>query len=72
MWYLNWCSDTDHVNRIDARGVNSYLRQSLLGSQLGVETGVIPGGVFNGRGGTGGATQFLNLSEQAVIDILDN
>ena len=63
---------TDHVNRIDSRGVNSYLQQSLLGSQLGVETGVTPGGVFDGTGGTGSATQFLNLSEQAVIDILEN
>ncbi|QAY77593.1 TonB-dependent receptor [Sphingosinicella sp. BN140058] len=63
---------TDHVNRVDARGVNTYLQQSLLGSQLGVETLATPGGVFSGTGASGSATQYLNLPEQSVIDILAN
>jgi iron complex outermembrane receptor protein len=63
---------TDHVNRIDGRGVNAYLTTSLLGSQLGVPTSSTPGDAFSGSGGTGNATQYLNLSEQAVIDILSN
>ncbi|MBB5709212.1 TonB-dependent receptor [Sphingomonas xinjiangensis] len=63
---------TNHINRVDSRGVNSYLRQSLLGSQLGVETGVTPDGVYSGTGGNGNATQYLNLPEQSVIDVLEN
>ncbi|MGK6355496.1 TonB-dependent receptor [Sphingomonas sp. DT-207] len=63
---------TDHVNRVDARGVNSYLQQSLLGSQLNVETLTTPEGVFSGTGGSGNATRYLNLPEQSVIDILAN
>ncbi|PSJ39061.1 TonB-dependent receptor [Allosphingosinicella deserti] len=63
---------TDHVNRVDARGINTYLQQSLLGSQLGVETLATPGGVFSGTGASGTATQYLNLPEQSVIDILAN
>ncbi|TDN81623.1 TonB-dependent receptor [Stakelama pacifica] len=63
---------TDHVNRIDARGVNTYLQQSLTGDQLGVDTLVTPSGVFDGTGGSGNATQYLNLPDQAVIDILAN
>ena len=61
---------TSHVNRVDARGVNTYLQQSLLGSQLGVETLVTPDDIFSGTGGSGSATQYLNLPEQSVIDIL--
>lgn len=61
---------THHINRVDARGVNTYLQQSLLGSELGVETLVTPDGVFSGTGGSGSATQYLNLPEQSVIDIL--
>ncbi|MBJ6121878.1 TonB-dependent receptor [Sphingomonas sp. BT553] len=63
---------TDHVNRINARGINTYLRTSLLGSQLGVTTLTTPDGTFDGSGGTGSATKYLNLPEQAVIDILAN
>ncbi len=63
---------TDHVNRIDGRGINTYLRTSLTGAQLGVETGVTPDGTYSGSGGTGNATRYLNLSQQAVIDILAN
>ncbi|TCP36734.1 TonB-dependent receptor [Sphingomonas sp. BK235] len=63
---------TDHVNRINARGINTYLQESRLGSGLGVDTGVTPDGIFDGTGGSGTATRFLNLSEQAVIDILAN
>lgn len=63
---------TDHVNRIDARGVNTYLQQSLTGDQLGVAIDATPGGVFDGTGGFGNATQFLNLEEEAVIEILAN
>lgn len=61
-----------HINRVDARGVNSYLQQSLLGSGLGVDTSITPDGIFDGTGGSGSATQYLNLSEQAVVDILEN
>jgi iron complex outermembrane recepter protein len=63
---------THHINRVDARGVNTYLQQSLLGSQLNVETLATPEGVYSGTGGTGNATQYLNLPEQSVIDILEN
>jgi iron complex outermembrane receptor protein len=63
---------TEHVNRVDARGINTYLQSSKLASQLGVTTLVTPDGVFSGSGGTGNATRYLNLPEQAVIDILAN
>ncbi len=63
---------TDHVNRIDARGVNSYLASSRLGTQLGVETLTTPDGIFDGSGGSGSATKYLNLPRESVIDILAN
>ncbi|MCU6454317.1 TonB-dependent receptor [Sphingomonas sp. A2-49] len=63
---------TDHVNRIDGRGINTYLTRSLNGSQLGVTTLTTPDGTFSGSGGSGNATKYLNLPEQAVIDILAN
>ncbi|QXT37676.1 TonB-dependent receptor [Sphingomonas sanguinis] len=61
---------TDHVNRLDARGINTYMTTSMTANQLGVSTLVTPGGVFDGTGGSGNATQYLNLPDQAVIDIL--
>lgn len=61
---------TDHVNRLDARGINTYMTTSMTANQLGVPTLVTPGGVFDGTGGSGNATQYLNLPDQAVIDIL--
>ncbi|PZO78359.1 TonB-dependent receptor [Sphingomonas hankookensis] len=61
---------TEHVNRVDARGINTYLTSSRLGSQLGVDTSSTPDGTFSGSGGSGNATKYLNLSEQGVIDIL--
>lgn len=61
---------TDHVNRIDARGVNSYLTSSTTADKLGVETLTTPDGTFSGSGGSGNATKYLNLPEQSVIDIL--
>ena len=61
---------TDHLNRLDARGVNTYLQTSLNGSQLGVTTLTTPDGTFDGSGGMGNATKYLNLPDQAVIDIL--
>jgi iron complex outermembrane receptor protein len=61
---------TDHVNRIDGRGINTYLTTSLNGSQLGVTTLTTPDGTFSGSGGNGNATKYLNLPEQAVVDIL--
>ncbi|WP_242183358.1 TonB-dependent receptor [Sphingomonas sp. CARO-RG-8B-R24-01] len=63
---------TDHINRIDGRGINTYLTTSLLASQLNVHTLSTPGGSFSGSGGNGNATQYLNLPEQSVIDILAN
>ncbi len=63
---------TDHVNRIDGRGINTYLTTSQLASQLNVPTASTPDGTFSGSGGLGNATQYLNLSEQSVIDILAN
>lgn len=63
---------TDHENRVDARGINTYLRSSLNGSQLGVTTLTTPDGTFDGSGGSGNATKYLNLPDQAVIDILAN
>jgi iron complex outermembrane receptor protein len=63
---------TDHLNRIDGRGINTYLTTSQLASGLGVPTLATPGGTFSGSGGEGNATQYLNLPEQSVIDILAN
>ncbi|WP_241491957.1 TonB-dependent receptor [Sphingomonas endophytica] len=63
---------TDHVNKIDARGVNTYLTSSKLGNQLGVTTLTTPDGIFDGTGGSGSATKYLNLPQQSVIDILAN
>ena len=63
---------TDHENRVDARGINTYLTRSLNGSQLGVTTLTTPDGTFDGSGGSGNATKYLNLPDQAVIDILAN
>ncbi|MEA1082777.1 TonB-dependent receptor [Sphingomonas sp. M6A6_1c] len=63
---------TDHVNRINARGVNTYLQQSLNVTQLGVTALSTPDGTFDGSGGMGNATKYLNLPQQAVIDILAN
>lgn len=63
---------TDHVNRIDGRGINTYLTRSLNGSQLGVTTLTTPDGTFDGSGASGNATKYLNLPDQAVIDILKN
>lgn len=63
---------TDHVNRVDARGINTYLQSSFTADQLNVETLTTPGGVFSGTGANGNATVYLNLPEQSVIDILAN
>lgn len=63
---------TDHVNRIDARGINTYLTQSLTVPQLGVTALATPDGTFDGSGGMGNATKYLNLPQQSVIDILAN
>ncbi|MGE7204677.1 TonB-dependent receptor [Sphingomonas sp. NPDC019816] len=63
---------TDHVNRIDGRGINTYKTSSQTANQLGVPTLVTPDGVFDGSGGMGNATKYLNLPEQSVIDILAN
>ncbi|WP_258047731.1 TonB-dependent receptor [Sphingomonas citri] len=63
---------TDHVNKIDARGINTYLTTSKLGSELGVTTLTTPDGIFDGSGGSGSATKYLNLPREAVIDILAN
>ncbi|WP_313808530.1 TonB-dependent receptor [Sphingobium sp.] len=63
---------TEHVNRVDARGINTYLQSSFTADQLGVETLTTPGSVFSGTGAKGNATVYLNLPEQSVIDILAN
>ena len=63
---------TDHVNKIDSRGINTYLTSSKLGDQLGVTTLSTPDGIFDGTGGSGTATKYLNLPREAVIDILAN
>jgi len=63
---------TDHVNRIDGRGINTYLTTSRTVDQLGVTALTTPDGTFDGSGGEGNATKYLNLPEQAVIDILAN
>ncbi|MES3055472.1 TonB-dependent receptor [Sphingomonas faeni] len=61
---------TDHVNKIDARGINTYLTSSQTIAQLGVPVLITPSGTFDGSGGMGNATSYLNLPEQSVIDIL--
>jgi len=63
---------TDHINRIDGRGINTYLTRSFTANQLNVTTLTTPDGTFDGSGGSGNATKYLNLPEQAVIDILAN
>jgi iron complex outermembrane receptor protein len=63
---------TDHVNRVDARGINTYLQSSFTVDQLGVDVLTTPGNVFNGTGAKGNATVYLNLPQQSVIDILAN
>ena len=63
---------TDHVNRLDARGVNTYMTSSKTLAQLGVATTTTPDGTFDGSGGSGNATKYINLSQQAVIDLLAN
>ncbi|HCB75441.1 MAG TPA: TonB-dependent receptor [Sphingomonas bacterium] len=62
----------EHTNRVDARGINTYLQTSRTLNQLGVDVGVTPDGIFAGSGANGNAGSFINLSEQAVIDILAN
>ncbi|KQO06777.1 TonB-dependent receptor [Sphingomonas sp. Leaf242] len=61
---------TDHINQIDARGINTYLQSSQTIAQLGAPALVTPNGTFDGSGGLGNATQYLNLPQQSVIDIL--
>ncbi len=61
---------TDHVNRVDARGINTYLTSSQTIAQLGATALVTPDGTFDGSGGMGNATSYLNLPQQSVIDIL--
>jgi iron complex outermembrane recepter protein len=63
---------TDHVNRLDARGINTYMTSSKTLAQLGVATTTTPDGTFDGSGGSGNATKYINLSQQAVIDLLAN
>ncbi len=63
---------TEHVNRVDAAGFNTYLTSSKLASQLGVETLSTPDGTFSGTGGSGNATKYLNLPRDAVIKILSD
>ncbi|HEX8446033.1 MAG TPA: TonB-dependent receptor [Sphingomonas sp.] len=63
---------TDHVNRIDGRGVNTYLTSSQTADRLGVETLTTPDGTFSGSGGSGNATKYLNLPADAVVQILAN
>lgn len=63
---------TEHVNRVDARGINTYLQSSFTADHLNVDTLTTPGGVFDGTGAQGNATVYLNLPEQSVIDILAN
>lgn len=62
---------TKHRNRLIARGVNNYdLSSGYTLDSLGVPTTLTPGGVFSGTGGSGNATQYINLPAQSVIDIL--
>jgi iron complex outermembrane receptor protein len=64
---------TKHRNRLNARGVNNYdLSSGYTLASLGVDTITTPNGAFNGTGGTGNATQYINLPAQSVIDILAN
>lgn len=62
-----------HRNRLNASGFNNYdLSSGYTLASLGVDTMLTPGGVFKGTGGTGNATQYINLPAQSVIDILAN
>lgn len=64
---------TNHTNRLAARGVNNYdLSPGYTLASLGVPTILTPSGVFNGTGGSGNATQYINIPAQSVIDILAN
>lgn len=62
---------TKHRNRLIAKGVNNYdLSGGYTLDSLGVPVTLTPGGVFSGTGGSGNATQYINLPAQSVIDIL--
>lgn len=62
-----------HRNRLNAGGFNNYdLSSGYTLASLGVDTNLTPGGVFKGTGGTGNATQYINLPAQSVIDILED
>ncbi len=61
---------TDHRNRLNASGFNNYSTSNYTLASLGVDTTTTPNGTFDGTGGTGNATKFINLSQQTVIDIL--
>ncbi len=62
-----------HRNRLNASGFNNYdLSSGYTLASLGVDTTLTPGGVFKGTGGSGNATQYINLPAQSVIDILAN
>ncbi|MEG8025770.1 outer membrane beta-barrel protein [Sphingomonas aurantiaca] len=63
---------TDHRNRLNASGFNNYSTSNYTLASLGVDTSTTPNGTFDGTGGTGNATKYINLSQQAVIDILAN
>lgn len=64
---------TKHRNRLNASGFNNYdLSDGYTLASLGVDTITTPNGAFNGTGGTGNATQYINLPAQSVIDILAN
>lgn len=64
---------TKHRNRLNAAGFNNYdLSGGYTLASLGVDTITTPNGAFDGTGGTGNATQYINLPAQAVIDILAN
>lgn len=60
-----------HRNRLNAKGVNNYdLSDGYTLADLGVKTILTPSGVFSGTGGSGNATQYINLPAQSVVDIL--
>lgn len=62
---------TKHRNRLNASGFNNYdLSAGYTLASLGVDTTLTPSGAFKGTGGTGNATQYVNLPAQSVIDIL--
>ncbi|MGK2912116.1 MAG: TonB-dependent receptor [Sphingobium sp.] len=62
---------TKHRNRLNASGFNNYdLSAGYTLASLGVDTNVTPASAFNGTGGAGNATQYINLPAQSVIDIL--